>query len=61
MLDRKRIKGKRRRELKAFLKPDFSEVTSGCEPSLPVCNPEYLVPVASQDKLAGLRQVGHPA
>jgi len=25
-----------------------------------VCNPAYLVPVPSQDKLGGLRQEGHP-
>ena len=31
------------------------------ELSLQVCNPAYLVPDLSQDKLGGLRQEGHPA
>ena len=31
------------------------------EPHHWVCKPAYLVPVASQDKVGGLRQEGHPA
>jgi len=35
-------------------------MNAGMQPRLQVCNPAYVVPVPSQDKLGGLRQEGHP-